>query len=145
MRLCTRVRYGARAMLDLAEHHGENCVSIKEVAERQEMSARYLENLMAPIRSAGLVRTERGNYGGYVLGKSPSEITLGEIVRLLDGNPALVPCIDDATFCHRSPYCVTRVIWYRLEEAVTNLLDGITLADMVQMRNNIPVSMDAGK
>jgi len=121
-------------MLDLALHHGRGPVSLREVCERQEVSESYLENLMTPLRTAGLVRTERGYGGGYFLGRDPSEITLGDVVRAVDGSLAPVPCVDDSELCHRSAHCVTRVIWERLKQTMEAVLDGVTLATMVRMQ-----------
>lgn len=131
MRLCTRSRYGSRAMLDLAAHYGEGAVTIRDVSSRQEISERYLENLMAPLRDIGLVVTGRGKWGGYKLGCAPSDITVGEVVRALEGSLAFVPCTDNPALCHRASSCATRVVWLRLRQAMADVLDGITLADMV--------------
>ena len=137
MRLSTQARYGTRAMLDLAVNYQKGCTTIKDVSNRQDVSARYLENLMMPLRASGLVRTERGKSGGYILGKDPSEITLGEVVRMLDGTFTIVPCIKDPKLCHRAPNCVTRRIWGRLQEAITHILDGLTLEDMINMQEEL--------
>jgi len=135
MKLGTKAQYGTRAMLDLAVHYGEGPLVIGDVAHRQEVSEKYLENLMAQLRAGGLVRTARGSRGGYALSRSPSQITLGEVVRILDGSLALVPCLDDPELCHRVGRCVTRRIWSKLYERIADVLDNITLADMVQMHN----------
>ena len=134
MRLCTRARYGARAMLDLAEHYPQGFITLRDVSNRQEISERYLENLMAPLRTTGLVRTERGNRGGYILGKDPSEITLGEIIYMLEGSLAPVPCVDDPTLCHRASECLIRKIWCRLKKAMSDMVDELTLEDMIKMK-----------
>lgn len=142
MRLSTQTRYAARAMLDLASRHCDGSIPIKDISRRQEVSARYLENLLAPLRAAGLVRTLRGNRGGYILGKSPSEISLGEIAKVLDGTLAPVPCVDDPQVCHRAPRCVTRRIWCKLHEGIVNCLYGISLADMVEMQGKLASSCE---
>lgn len=133
MRLGTRARYGTRAMLDLAIHYDEGPVVMKNVARRQEVSESYLENLMIPLRAAGLVRTERGSRGGYTLSRSPAQITLGEVIRALEGSLAPVFCVDDPNLCHRSTQCVTRKIWSRVHDAIAGTFDSITLADMAKM------------
>lgn len=143
MRLGTRARYGTRAMLDLAIHYEQGPVVMKDVAQRQEVSESYLENLMIPLRASRLVRTERGSRGGYTLGRSPSEITLGEIVRTLEGSLAPVFCLDDPKLCHRYSRCVTRVIWGRIHQAIAETLDGITLADLVKMHNEAVLEREA--
>ena len=138
MRLSTRVRYGSRAMLDLALHYGRGPISLREVCERQEVSESYLENLMTPLRVAGLVRTERGYRGGYVLARDPSQITLGDVVRALEGSLAPVPCVDDNGECQRAPQCVPRIMWERLRNATEAVLDGVTLAGMARMQEDAP-------
>ncbi len=142
MKLSTRSRYGTRAMCDLANHYREGPIAIKDVSKRQELSESYLENLMTPLKAIGLVRTERGSRGGFILNKEPSQITLGEIVRIMDGSLSPVACVDDETFCHRAPQCVTRIIWCRLEKAITDVLDNVTLADMVKMEREIFLSAE---
>jgi Rrf2 family protein len=124
-------------MLDLALRRTGGSVTLKDISHRQEVSARYLENLLAPLRANGLVRTERGNKGGYILGREPSKISLGEIARVLDGTLAPVPCVDDPQVCHRATRCVTRRIWCKLHEGMVNCLYGISLADMVAMQEEL--------
>jgi len=144
MRLCTRARYGTRAMVDLAVHYKDGPITLRDISKRQEVSESYLENLMTPLRIGGLVRTERGNRGGYTLSRDPSQISLSEVVRILDGSLAPVACVDDETVCHRAPQCVTRRIWHRLQKAMVDVLDAISLADMVQMQREL-VSPDEGE
>ena len=125
MKLSTKGRYGARAMLDLALHtgNGKTPVLLKEIAERQDLSDKYLEHIFTPLRRAGLVRGVRGAKGGYFLGKAPAKITLGEIVFSLEGE------ID---FCSRAEACVTKDIWLDLKKTIEKKLGSITLADMVK-------------
>ena len=134
MKLSTRVRYGTRAMLDLALHRDDEPVSLREVCERQDVSESYLENLMSPLRAAGLVRTVRGYGGGYALARSPADITLGDVVRALDGSLAPVECVDKAGLCDRADGCVTRVIWTRVKRAMEGVLDDVTLSALVDMQ-----------
>ena len=110
MKLSTRARYGARAMLDLAVHHAQRPVNIKEIAERQDISATYLEQLMLRLASHGLVRTVRGRGGGFVLSRPPSRIVMDEIVEALEGPADLVECVGNPGLCYRAPLCVTREI-----------------------------------
>ena len=140
MRLNTQTRYATRVMLDLAQHYRKGSIAIRDISKRQEVSARYMENLMGPFRSAGLVRTERGNRGGYVLAKDPSEITMADIFRILEGTLPTVPCVEDPLFCHRESRCVTRLIWCKLQKSIEGVLRGITLADMVEMQKELKLS-----
>jgi Rrf2 family protein len=144
VRLNTQTRYAARAMIDLAEHYHKGSLALKEISIRQEVSARYMENLMGPLRSAGLVRTERGNKGGYILTRDPSDINLAEIVSRLEGTIAPVPCVENPRLCHREPRCATRRIWCKLHEAVEKVLRETTLEDLVMMQQEL-ASADNGQ
>ena len=134
MRLSTKGRYGARAMLDLALNFGKEPVLLRDIARRQEVSEKYLEHSISALRKAGLVRSIRGARGGYVLAKPPSEIRLSKIMEVLEGSMAPVDCVDDARVCHRVNLCVTRDIWAKMKEAVDNILESITLQDMVEQQ-----------
>ena len=132
MKLSTKGRYGARAMLDLALNYGKGPILLKGIARRQEISERYLEHLIATLKLAGLVKSVRGARGGYTLAKPPSQIRLSEIIETLEGSVALVECVDDPKVCHRVTFCVTRDIWGRMSEAMIGVLDSTTLEDLVQ-------------
>ncbi len=134
MRLSTKGRYGARAMLDLALNFGKEPVLLKDIARRQEVSEKYLEHSISALRKAGLVRSIRGARGGYILAKSPSEIRLSKIMEVLEGSMAPVDCVDDPQVCHRVNLCVTRDIWAKMKEAIDNILESITLQDMVEQQ-----------
>lgn len=132
MKLSTRSRYGARAMLELAFHYGDGPILVKDIAKSQEISKRYLEHLIVSLQAAGLVKTFRGKKGGCILAKPPSEIKLGEVVEALEGQIAPVDCIVDGKLCSREKLCVTRDIWIKVKEAIVNVLNSITLEDMVK-------------
>jgi Rrf2 family protein len=134
MRLSTKGRYGARAMLDLALNFGKNPVLLRDIARRQEVSEKYLEHSISALRKAGLVRSVRGARGGYILAKSPSEIRLSKIMEVLEGSMAPVDCVDDPQVCHRANLCVTRDIWIKMKEAIDNILKSTTLQDMVEQQ-----------
>jgi len=134
MRLSTKGRYGARAMLDLALNFGKNPVLLRDIARRQEVSEKYLEHSISALRKAGLVRSVRGARGGYILAKSPSEIRLSKIMEVLEGSMAPVDCVDDPQVCHRANLCVTRDIWVKMKEAIDNILKSTTLQDMVEQQ-----------
>ena len=135
MRLSTKGRYGARAMLDLALNSGKGPVLLRDIAKRQEVSEKYLEHSITTLRKAGLVRSIRGARGGYMLAKSPSQIRLSEIMEVLEGSMAPVECVDDPQVCQRAQLCVTRDIWAKMKEAIDNILESITLQDMVERQN----------
>lgn len=132
LKIPTRVRYAVKAMIDLAENYGQGPIMLRQVAERQEISESYLENLMVSLRVAGLVRATRGTHGGYVLVKAPGQIRLSQIIAALEGNLAVVDCVDDPELCYRSSFCVTRDVWADIEHAIYNVLNGVTLEDLVK-------------
>lgn len=134
LKLSTRSRYGLRAMFDLARHAGEGPISLKSIAERQGLSEHYLEQLISGLRKAGLVESTRGAQGGYFLGKEASQIRVGDVIRVLEGSIAPVDCVseEDPECCQNSRYCVTRTVWEKMRDSITEVVDSITLEDMVQ-------------
>jgi Rrf2 family cysteine metabolism transcriptional repressor len=132
MKLSTRGRYGLRALLDLAVHQGEGMVLLKDIARRQEVSLPYLEHLITPLIAAGLVKSTRGARGGVLLVRPPAQVTLTEVVLLLEGSLAPVDCVNDPKVCNRSASCVTRDIWIQIKDAMTQVLDSTTLQDLVE-------------
>jgi Rrf2 family protein len=132
VKISTRGRYGARFMLDLALHFGEGPVLLRDVSKRQEISVKYLEQLVTPLRVAGLVKSTRGPHGGYHLAKPPSEIDLYSVLSILEGPCALTECVADGSVCHRSGTCVTREIWQEVSERICNHLKAISLKEMVK-------------
>ena len=135
MKLSTKARYGVRAMLSLALDYGRGPIPLKEVAKQQEISEKYLEHLMASLRSAGLVRSVRGTHGGYLLSKTPAEIRLDEVVRILEGSIAPVECVEDGSLCGRVGLCVMRDLWGEMQEAMVSVLASTTLQDLVERQN----------
>ena len=132
MKLSTRGRYGTRAMLDLALHYGQGPILLKDIARRQQISERYLEHVIIPLRDAGLVISARGAHGGFTLAKPPSEIRLSEIIHVVEGSIAPVDCVDDPKLCSRANFCVTRDVWAEMEKAMSAILESTTLQDLVQ-------------
>lgn len=132
MKLSTRGRYGLRALLDLAVHQVEGSVPLKDIARRQEVSLPYLEHLITPLISGGLVKSTRGARGGVLLLKPPAEVKLTEVVQLLEGSIAPVDCLNDPRVCSRSASCVTRDIWMQMKDAMIQVLDSTTLQDLVE-------------
>jgi len=132
MKLSTKGRYAARAMLDLAFHYGEGPILLKDIAKRQQISERYLEHLITPIKAAGLVTSMRGARGGFTLAKPPSQIRLSEIIQIVEGSIAPVECVDDPDICSRADLCVTRDIWTEMQKAMSGVLESTTLQDLIQ-------------
>lgn len=130
MKFSTRVRYGMRAMLDIAVNGSDGLVLLKDIAARQEISKRYLEHMMTQLRNGGLVRAERGASGGYRLSRPATEIRLDEIFEVLEGKMAPVDCLADPGSCSRSEDCVTRELWGEMTEAMAGVLKGRTLEDL---------------
>ena len=131
MRLSTKARYGIRALVDLAVHTDDGPVQIRRIAERQEISEKYLWHLLDYLRTAGIVRSVRGFGGGFLLARDPSEIRLSELYEVLEGPVAIVDCLG-LEECHRADGCVTQEIWFRVNQAVTNVLESTTLADLIE-------------
>lgn len=136
MKISTKGRYALRLMLDLAVYNTGEPVSLKDVAKRQEISEKYLEQIISILNKAGFVRSIRGAQGGYMLTKEPTEYTVGAILRLTEGDLAPVSCVGaDNAGCDRKDCCVSVRIWEKLNAAVNDVVDGITLADMVMWQS----------
>ena len=131
MKLTTKGRYGARLMLDLAIHYNNGPVLLREIAKRQDISEKYLGQIVRPLITEGLVKSARGAHGGYFLAKPPKSITLKDIIEVLEGSLAIVECIDTPSLCSRMKSCLTRNIWKEVTDKVTKVLENITLEDMV--------------
>lgn len=131
MKISTKGRYALRLMLDLAINDTGEYISIKSIAARQEISEKYLEQIITQLNRAGFVRSVRGAQGGYMLAKAPAEYTVGMILRQMEGSLAPVSCIEGDDTCDRASRCVTQDVWLRIQEAVENVVDNITLADLV--------------
>ncbi len=132
MKLSTRTRYGMRAIIELAQHEGKRPLQLKAIADRQDISVKYLEQLMSLLRSSGFVRSVRGSKGGYILSRPASEIRLSEIFRCLEGPVTTTECTVDEDCCKRAADCVARELWMEVEAAIQGVLKSQTLADMVQ-------------
>ncbi|MEL7610527.1 MAG: Rrf2 family transcriptional regulator [Bacillota bacterium] len=132
MRISTKGRYALRLMLDLALNQANEHAPIKDIATRQEISAKYLEQIIPLLAKAGYVRSIRGSFGGYVLCKPPEEYTVGMILRTTEGSLAPVPCVDNSSSCHRAAKCVTIDVYREIQQAIENVVDHITLADLVE-------------
>jgi len=140
MKLSTKGRYGVRAMFDLAMHSQEGAITLKSVAQREHISEKYLEHLFANLKKAGLIHSVRGAQGGYRLGRLPAEITLGDIIRVLEGPISPTECViegDGHEDCERASACVMRLVWCRVKEQINAILDDITLADVCEEQRRL--------
>lgn len=132
MKISTKGRYALRMMVDLAEHKENGFIALKDIAKRQNVSKKYLEQIVPVLNGAGLLTTNRGNKGGYKLSKEPSEYTVGEILRITEGNVAPVSCLEaEVNACERKDCCQTLFVWEGLYKAVNDYLDSITVQDIL--------------
>ncbi|HHX12299.1 MAG TPA: Rrf2 family transcriptional regulator, partial [Clostridiales bacterium] len=141
MKISTKGRYALRLMLDLALNNTGEYISIKSIASRQDISEKYLEQIISLLNRAGYVKSTRGAQGGYRLSKDPSEYTVGMILTLIEGNLMPVDCLeDDISDCDRSNICVTKEVWRELYNAILGVVDNITLQDLVNKQiKHIPL------
>lgn len=132
MILSTRGRYGLKMMLELALNYGKGAMPLKDIANKQSLSDTYLEQLISPLRKNGLVTSTRGAQGGYELAIPPSEIRAGDIIRVLEGSLAPAECVlEGEPSCSKADYCATRLLYEKITESINNVIDSITLQDMV--------------
>ena len=135
VKISTKGRYALRMMLDLAEHQGDGYVALKDIAQRQGISKKYLEQIVPMLGRADVLRTTRGYQGGYRLARAPQEYTVGEILCLTEGGLAPVACLDQhPNPCPRCGACATLPMWEGLERVIRNYLDGITLQDLLEQQ-----------
>ena len=132
MKLSTRSRYGTRLMLDMAQHYQEGPIQLGDIAKRTNVSVKYLEQIIIPLKKAHYIESVRGPKGGHILTRPPEEITVAEIVALLEEGTSLVECTADTTVCERANSCPTRLLWKEASEAMFDRLKAITLADLVK-------------
>ena len=139
MKISTRGQYGVRAMIVLAQHEEEGPLSIKVIAAKQGLSHSYLEQLLAPLRRAGLVRSVRGPVGGYHLAARPEEITVGDILRVLEGPLAPVECVEEPSqgLCDYESACPARTVWAKIRDSVQEVVDSISLKDLVESSGQV--------
>ena len=133
MKVSTKGRYALRMLLDLAEHKNNGFISLKEIAERQNISKQYLEQIVALLNTSNILRTNRGKQGGYMLAKEPSECTVREILRLTEGSLAPVSCLDEeVNKCNQLDSCKTISLWTGLNKIISDYLNSVTLQDMLE-------------
>ena len=140
MKLSTKGRYGLRALIDLAQYSEETPVSITSISKRQDISERYLEQLMSMLKKAGLVKSIRGAAGGYILAKPADEISVGDVLRALEGSLEPVECagLDPRGGCQASESCVTKYVWKRINDSINRTVDDIWLSQLVEEGRNTP-------
>ncbi len=132
MQLSTKARYAVRALVELALQYGAGPVKLKDIADKQNISLKYLEQVMTPLRVRSYVKTQKGSRGGYTLARSPEQVNVFEIVQCVEGSLALVDCLDSPEVCDRVKLCATREVWMTMKEAIFNELSKISLADLAE-------------
>ena len=141
MKISTKGRYGLRVLLDIATHQEKGPVILRDISARQEISEKYLWQVINPLKSAGLVNSTRGAKGGYVLAKAPGDITLLEIVSILEGPVSVVDCVGSPDQCERSGACVTRGVWGKIETGIKDAMARITLQEIVEQQKDAESGM----
>lgn len=138
MRISTKGRYALRMMIDLAINDNGSYISLKDIAKRQGISDKYSEQIINQLSKAGHVKSIRGSKGGYMLSKQPNEYTVGDILRVMEGSLAPVACIDEGSeFCKRASTCVTLEVWQKLNKAINDVVDNITLEDLMNRQKEL--------
>jgi Rrf2 family protein len=134
MKLSTKGKYGVRALFEIARNYGKGPLAIKEIAERQKISLSYLEQILHKLGKAGIIESVRGPHGGYELPRKPADITIGDVVRALEGPIALSHCLEpgESTNCYRADDCVARMVWVRVGEKIEAALDSISFEDLLR-------------
>ncbi len=136
MKLSTRGRYGTKVLLDLALHQGEGPTLLKDISRRQKVPLHYLEHLITPLVAGGIIRSNRGAKGGIWLAKSPEEVRLSEVIPLLEGSISPAECVTNPELCDQAESCATRDVWLEMKNAMTGVLESITLQDLVERQKN---------
>lgn len=137
MKISTKGRYAVRVMLDLALHNTGECIKVKDISARQGVSEKYLEQIISILNKAGFVKSVRGAQGGYRIARGPEEYTVGMILRLTEGSLAPVACLEEnADDCDRVDTCETLAVWRELYDAINRVVDGVTIADLVEQHKS---------
>ncbi len=132
MKLSTRTRYGVRAIIELAQHYGQGPLQIKVIGGNQEISVKYLEQLMTILKSGGFIRSVRGSRGGYILARPPEQIRLNEVFVALEGSIAPAECLEEGGRCARAANCATRELWIKVQKSIIAVLSSVTLKDLAE-------------
>ena len=131
MKISTKGRYALRIMIDLAMNKNKGFISLKDISTRQEISVKYLEQIIALLNKAGLLETARGNHGGYRLKKDIEQYTIGEILRAAEGDLAPIVCVKEESTCNKQTNCLTYTFWKGLDDVINEYIDSKTLADLI--------------
>ncbi|NBI89132.1 Rrf2 family transcriptional regulator [Lachnospiraceae bacterium] len=143
MKISTKGRYAVRVMLDLAVHNTGGYIKVKQIAERQEISEKYLEQIISVLNKAGFVKSTRGAQGGYRIVGNPENYTVGMVLRLTEGKLCPVSCLEDeVNQCGRCDTCETLTVWKELHEAINKVVDGVTIADLAKKQMEREAAMD---
>ncbi len=142
MKLSTRSRYGVRMILEMARCYNRGPVRLGVIAERQAIPVKYLEQIIIPLKKAGYVRSARGPKGGHMLAKAPESITVGEIVKLLEGGLRLTKCTQDPDRCGRSDCCAVRMMWMEATDAIHEKLDATTFFDLLKRSRGLQCTVE---
>jgi Rrf2 family protein len=136
MKLSTKGKYGVRAVFEIARHYGKGPITIKEIADRQGISFSYLEQILHKLGKAGLIESVRGPAGGYLLARKPAALTIGDIIRTLEGPIALSHCLEpgESGDCHQTDDCVARMVWTKVGAKIEEALDGISFDDLLEQQ-----------
>lgn len=132
MKISTKGRYGLRTLMDISIHQTKGPVNLNDIAERQGISAKYLWQIVNLLKTAGFVRGTRGPKGGYILIRDPADITMLDVIQILEGPISLVECVDDADFCDRMEHCVAHSVWTDVSQVIRGALQKITLAEILR-------------
>ncbi len=138
MKISTKGRYALRMLVDLAEHQSGGYTALKDIASRQGISKKYLEQIVPMLNKSGILFTNRGALGGYKLAKAPDQYTVGDILRITEGSLAPVSCLEDgADPCERSDACATYALWQGLDRVISEYLDSVTLQDLLNQQKSL--------
>jgi len=137
MKLSTKTRYGTRMILEMAQNYGQGAIQLGEIATRQNISLKYLEQIIRPLKQAGYIKSFRGAKGGHILSKAPEDITVGEIVAVLEGGDTLIHCDKEPEDCERVDTCLTRYLWKEAAAAMFQRLSTITFADLITLKKDV--------
>jgi Rrf2 family iron-sulfur cluster assembly transcriptional regulator len=137
MKLSTKTRYGTRLILDMAQNYGQGAIQLGEIANRQNISLKYLEQIIRPLKKANYVKSFRGAKGGHMLTKPPEEITVSEVVAVLEGGRTLIRCDKNPENCDRVDECLTRYLWIEAADAMFQRLSTITFADLLALKKDV--------
>lgn len=141
MKISTKGRYGVRFLLDLALHQQDGAVALKDVAKRQQISEKYLWQVVAPLKAAGLVDAERGAHGGYRLTRPPAALSIRAVLGALEGDMNLVACATDKASCERGDFCVVQELWAKLSATLAAAMDAVSLEDLVRRHREVEAGL----